>query len=89
MEETVVVTLQCASYREDYELPTNVPLGELYPRLLAVLKKRSDVFSSYLAIILEYNHAGMLDRTATLADYGILRGHYLDVVQEELYHGIG
>ena len=89
MEETVVVTLRSGAYREDYEIPTNVPLGQLYPRLLKILKKRNSMFETYGGILLEYNHGGMLDLNATLADYGVLRGGYLDVVREEMYHGIG
>lgn len=89
MEETVVVTVRSGAYEEDYELPVNVPLGELYPRLLMILKRRNSLFETYPSILLVYNHGGMLNKNATLADYGVLRGGYLDVVREEMYHGIG
>lgn len=87
MAKTVVVTLRTASYCQDFVLPTDVVLGELYPRLIAVLHKTTGHFSDYQSIILEINGAGLLDQTATLLDYGVCTGMYLDVVRKEKYDG--
>ena len=88
MAETAIVTLRLESYCKDYELPVKVPLGELYPRLLTVLQEKSSRFGEYNNIVLEYRKCGMTDKTATLADYGVVSGVYLDIAREEEYHGI-
>lgn len=88
MAHTVLVTLRIGAFCQDYEIPDNVKLQELYPRLLAVLKKENMMFRSFRGIILELDGAGLLDTTATLADYGVCTGYYLDVVKEEKYDGL-
>lgn len=87
MKETVVVTLRAASYCQDFALPVSVPLRELYPRILDVLQNATSYFTDYQSIILEINGAGLLDQTATLLDYGVCTGMYLDVVRKEKYDG--
>lgn len=87
MAESVIVTLRTDSFCRDYALPSDIPMGELCPRLLNVLRERSKAFANYTGLILEQNGAGLLDRSASLADYGVCSGAYLDIVREEKYHG--
>ena len=87
MVNTVVVTLRAERFCQDFELPSDVVLQELYPRLLAVLQNISGQFANSRGIILEVDGAGLLDKSATLMDYGIRTGFYLDVVKEEKYDG--
>ena len=88
MDDRVVVTLHCKGCDEDYELPCNVPLSELYPRLLSALQKHAySDFCSYKGIILELNNRGLTDLSATLMDYGICDGSVLSVAKEEKYYG--
>ena len=91
MAETVIVTLQAGDeFHGDYELPANVPLRELYPRLLKVLQKTKEkLFWDYSAIVLELDGAGLLDEDATLLDYGVSTGCYLEVTKSEKYDGFG
>lgn len=87
MNDAVVVTLRADRFSQDFELPANVELRELYPRLLVVLQSVSERFADYRGVILEVDGAGLLDRQATLADYGVRAGFYLDVVKEDKYDG--
>ena len=91
MAETVIVTLQAGDeFHGDYELPADIPLRELYPRLLGVLQKtKKKVFWDYSELILELDGAGLLDENATLTDYGICTGCYLEIVKKEKYDGFG
>lgn len=83
-DEAIVVTLQAEDYCCDFELPANVVLGELYPRLLTVLQKASNrVFGGWIKLVLETEEGALLDEMATLLDYGICTGYYLSVKQEE------
>ena len=88
MKEIVVVTLRAPGFSGDFELPGTVPLRDLYPRLLSVLKKiHSSIFVPYRGIILETDGRGLLNKQATLFDYGICDGYSLDIVREEKYDG--
>lgn len=89
MAETVIVTLQAGEeFHGDYELPANVPLRDLYPRLLKVLQKTKEKFFwDYSAIVLELDGAGLLDESTTLLDYGVSTGSYLEVAKKEKYDG--
>lgn len=89
MVNTVIVTLRAKQFCQDFELPADVALQVLYPRLLVVLQNISQQFSGYRGIILELDGAGLLDKRATLIDYGIRTGFYLDIVKEEKYDGFG
>ena len=90
METEVVITLRAEGFSCDFELPANVCLAELYPRLLKALKKTDfDYFRDYCGIILEISGAGMLEQTATLSDYGVKTGYYLDIVRKEKYDDFG
>lgn len=88
MPETVIVTLRCGEFCRDYALPAHIPLEELYERLLKVLQKSSKEFEKYTSVVLELDGGGMLDRGASLADYGVRSGMYLDIAGEEKYHGL-
>ena len=82
-DSVVIVTLRTEGFCRDFELPSNVALGELCPRLLAVLQKASGrIFGTWTGIILGTDQGLMLDKTATLLDYGICTGAYLSVRQE-------
>lgn len=86
MGSEVVVTLRAEGFSCDFELPANICLKELYPRLLKVLKKMdAKSFRDYSGIVLEIEGAGMLEQTATLLDYGVKSGYYLDIVRKEKY----
>lgn len=81
-DETIIVTLRAENFCRDFELPANVPLGELYPRLLAVLQKASNrVFGEWTKLILETDEGMLMDEKATLFDYGICTGCYLSAEQ--------
>ena len=88
MADTVLITLRIDDFCQDYEIPCDVRLWELYPRLLAVLQRENTLFRNFRGIILELDGAGLLDMFATLADYGVCTGDYLDVVREEKYDGL-
>ena len=89
MDHLIAVTFRLEVGMCDCELPGNIPLRELYPRLLDVLAERYRVFNDYQGLVLEFNSQGLLNLDVTLAEYGICKGCYLDVVRKEKYHGIG
>ena len=87
--ETVIVTLCAENFEKDFELPCAITLGELYPRLLAALQATSSMkFGDYRGVILEKDGAGLLERNATLLDYGICTGGILTIAREEKYDGV-
>lgn len=88
MDDVILVTLRAENFVQDFELPANICLAELYPRLLTVLKKlKGDSFKTFSGIILEIQGEGMLNKTVSLADYGVCTGCYLDIAREEKYYG--
>ena len=88
MMNMVLITLQADAFYADFELPADIKLHALYPRLLQALKAENPhQFERFTAIILEKEGAGLLDEDANLLDYGIRSGDYLDVVRKEKYDG--
>lgn len=90
MTDKVVVTLKTEDFSRDYELPWSVNLGELYPRVLNALQETSGrVFRKYTGIVFELDGYGLLNRNASLSDYGVCTGFSLTVVPEKKYDGFG
>ena len=88
MRDRIIITLRAGSFEKDFELPSRIPLRELYPRLTAALQKTSPMkFGDYTGVILEKEEAGLLSDDATLSDYGIVTGETLDIVRREKYDG--
>lgn len=80
MNDMIIVTLRSDSFQKDLELPWFVPLSELYPRLLQVLRWiRPSEFNSYERILLEMNGTVLRSMSSTLADYEVSTGTYLDI----------
>ena len=90
MTNSIIVTLKVNQYAEDFELPGNEKLQELYPKLFDLLQMtRPDIFKQYRGVVLEVNGCGLVDLSATLFDYGICSGMYMDIVNSEKYEGFG
>ena len=88
MGEQILVTLRAENFERDYELPANTTLQDLYPRILAALKKTSPrTFGDYSEIVLESRGAGLLKMDASLVEHGVRTGYILDVVRKEKYYG--
>ena len=88
MNNEVMVTLRAEGFSKDFILPTDVPLCELYPRLHKVLVAVNQRhFGGYSGVVLESEGAGLVNLRATLHDYGIRIGAYLDIAEKEKYHG--
>lgn len=90
MTDQVVVTLRTeGGFCFDFELPAKVKLGELYPRLLTALKNASNrFFAEWENLLLETEEGLLVDMSATLYDYGICTGFYLNVVRRDEDDGI-
>ena len=89
MAQTVTVTLRSERICKDFVLPADVPLRELCPRVLAVLQKYDSSLPDDYDLVLEREKGGMLNLDATLAQYGVVDGMYLDIARKEKYNGIG
>lgn len=89
MFETVIVTLRAeGGFCRDLELPAAAALGQLYPRLLAVLQRLGgSTFSQWKSLLLETEEGILLDLSATLSDYGICTGCYLTAIEGEAANG--
>ena len=83
--EEIIVTIRDGDNGQDYALPADMPLKELYPRLHQILTVNRKVLRDCSGIVLEFNGGGMLDGNATLADYGVCSGSFLDVAGKEKY----
>jgi len=84
MGNEVVVTLQADAFSRDFVLPATVKLKDLYPRLLAALQNASSTrFASWKGVLLETDVGAFLDLEATLQDYGVVTGNYLNIVEED------
>ena len=80
MNDQVIVTLQIGKAEQDYALPSNTRLGELYPRLLIVLKEaEAETFRHVNSICFQREDGFLLDSNATLLDYGVKNGSCLTV----------
>lgn len=85
----VVVTLRSDNFSRDFALPANVKLGELYPRLLKALQTASSArFADWSGVILETEEGAFTDLDATLSDYGVCTGKYLNLAEEDWSNGI-
>lgn len=83
MSDQVIVTLYFGQTEQDYALPSKTRLGELYPRLLNVLKQSEpDGFLQINSICLQRKDGLLLDPDATLLDYGVKNGTRLIVSKE-------
>lgn len=83
MSDQVVVTLKIGNVNRDYALPLNVKMGELCPRLLAVLHSSDpDIMRQVSWICLQREDGFLTDESATLADYGVRDGAILTVSME-------
>lgn len=81
MNNTIIITLKANGYEKDFELPSNVKLRELYPRLTSALQFTSPkYFGDYETVLLEREDSALLNGDATLSDYGICTGSTLKVV---------
>ena len=86
----VVVTLQSENFSRDFALPADVKLGDLYPRLLKALQNASSArFGDWRGVILETEEGAFTDLEATLTDYGVYTGKYLNLSEEDWNDGIG
>ena len=80
MSDQVIVTLCFGQTEQDYALPSKTRLGELYPRLLNVLKQTEpEVFLHANSICLQREDGFLLDLNAALLDYGVKNGTRLIV----------
>jgi len=83
MSDQVLVTLCFGQTEQDYALPSKIRLGELYPRLLSVLKEAdAETFRQVSSICLQREDGFLLDSNATLLDYGVKNGSRLAVSKE-------
>lgn len=81
MNNTIIVTLKASGFEKDFELPNNVRLRELYPRLTSALQSTSsECFGDYETVLLELGESALLTEDATLSDYGVCTGSVLKVV---------
>ena len=87
MQETVILTLYTKSFSRDFELPANIPLSLLYPRLLSVLARVDKSFAGWEDMFLLRAGKAMVFPEASLADYGIYDGELLEVVRKEKQYG--
>ena len=84
----VLVTLQTDNFSRDFMLPANIKLKELYPRLLNALQSASSTrFADWKGVILETDEGAFTDLEATLSDYGVCTGKYLNLAEEDWNNG--
>lgn len=84
MAKNVIVTVRKGRFCRDMELPSDLRLEELRQMLLETLKNADPgVFGRFGSVILLHEGNALLDDDATLRDYGILTGFFLDVAEEE------
>ena len=84
MDDTVIVSICSDKKEKDFELPSKITLRDLYPRLLAVLKKNSQInFDKTKTIVLRSEDGYLCDLDATLQQYGVATGAKLELIREE------
>lgn len=82
MGESVIVTIRKNRFCQDVELPGDLPLGELKPKLLELLKHTNAMlFGGWESVLLLHDGKALLDDRLALCDYGILSGFYVDVME--------
>lgn len=80
MENAVIVTLRDDSFSCDMELPCNIALQELYPRMIVALKSVDETrYGNLQELCFKKENRYLLDEGRTLRDYGICTGMYLDL----------
>lgn len=83
MSDKETVTLTYENYVCDYELPVLIPLSELYPRLLSVLKHDAPkVFGDWKQLLLGIDAGACSELSATLSQYGVSSGEILTIIRE-------
>lgn len=84
MNGRIIVTIRMDSFQRDMELPETLPLRTLCVQLLELLKQAdARLFRTMDEITLAADGMPMLNRGASLKDYGIYNGTYLDIVPVE------
>ncbi len=84
MNGRIIVTIRMDSFQRDMELPETLPLRTLCVQLLELLKQAdARLFRTMDEITLAADGMPMLNRGASLKDYGIYNGAYLDIVPIE------
>lgn len=83
MSDKETVTLKHESFICDYELPVSIPLSELYPRLLMVLKHDAPkIFGDWKQLLLWIDAGACSELSATLSQYGVSSGEVLTIIRE-------
>lgn len=84
MNGRIIVTIRMDSFQRDMELPETLPLRALCVQLLELLKQAdARLFRTMDEIALAVDGMPMLNGSASLKDYGIYNGTYLDIVPIE------
>lgn len=84
MNGRIIVTIRMDSFQRDMELPETLPLRTLCVQLLELLKQTdARLFRTMDEIALAVDGMPMLNGSASLKDYGIYNGAYLDIVPIE------
>ena len=84
MNGRIIVTIRMDSFQRDMELPEALPLRTLCVQLLELLKQAdARLFRTMDEIALDADSMPMLTGSASLKDYGIYNGTYLDIVPIE------
>lgn len=84
MNGRIIVTIRMDSFQRDMELLETLPLRTLCVQLLELLKQAdARLFRTMDEITLAADGMPMLNRGASLKDYGIYNGAYLDIVPIE------
>lgn len=83
MAKNVIVTVRYRHFARDMELPAQLCLSDLCGKLLAALKNADDsLFRDITRLLLLHDGRWLADGAATLADYGIQTGDFLDIARE-------
>lgn len=84
MNGRIIVTIRMDSFQRDMELPETLPLRTLCVQLLELLKQAdARLFRTMDEIALAVDGMPMLNCGASLKDYGVYNGAYLDIVPIE------
>lgn len=82
MVKNVIVTIRYKRFVQDMELPAQLCIEKLSEKLLETLKSADNyTFHSFEKILLLHDGFCLADETATLEDYGIQTGYFLDLDQ--------
>ena len=84
MNGRIIVTIRMDSFQRDMELPETLPLRTLCVQLLELLKQAdARLFRTMDEIALAVDGMPMQNCGASLKDYGVYNGAYLDIVPIE------